>query len=95
MLGSEAPFSSWANQPFEMQNRLSPLASAMRRLACSTSRTVMLRLVTKTLQLLTSRHSDPPISAGSIGPGSRLVVVVGSHNRRREVVAFECADAQG
>src|SRR6185503_2368232 len=45
MLGSDVPFSSWANQPFEIQNFLSPFTSAILRLACSTSRTVMFRLL--------------------------------------------------
>src|SRR6186997_2966760 len=43
MLGSDTPFSNWANQPLEIQNLLSPFTPAIRRLACSTSRTVMLR----------------------------------------------------
>src|ERR1043165_2297627 len=43
MLGSEAPFSNWASHPLERQKRRPPFTSAMRRLACSTSRTVMLR----------------------------------------------------
>src|SRR6185503_642837 len=49
MLGSDAPFSSWANHPFEIQNLLSPFTSAILRLACSTSRTVMFRLLRRLL----------------------------------------------